>query len=810
MAIAGRTGDRSRQRKYFALLIACTGIAFGDFPTAFAQPAPTGTPDGLVTLDIPPQPLAEGLTQFGQQSGLQVSVKADPIQGVSTSGVRGTMSPAEALQRMLAGTGFTFVLTGGTVTLAKLPSSSMNGDNTAQLPAVVVTGQRDSLPPAYAGGQVARGASIGLLGDKDFMDTPFSVVSYTAKTVRDEQAKSVAEVLTSLDPSVRAAIGSSNRYDALTIRGFRVENGDMSINGLYGLVPDYRVNPAPIERIELFKGPSALLNGMTPSGSIGGNVNLVTKRATDDPLTRLTTEYQSNTHFTGLVDVGRRYGDQKEFGVRFNGTFGGGDTTIDRQWTRNGSAALGLDFRGDRLRLSADMIYQNDYMQGASRGYTPVPGIQVPAAPDPRINLAQSFDYARAQSITGIVQAEYDISADTKVFGLLGTNFFDYDKREAPGATLLDYYGSASSTSTFQAGKSHAFTGQAGVRTRFDTGPIGHEVAVSGSLLQQTAWLGQTSYASYSTNIYAPTLLAGLAPTASFGQGLSSTNLLQSVAISDTLSAVDGKIQLIVGGRQQQVESTSYAPTSGAISANFTGEALTPSVALLVKPTTEFSFYGSFIQGLSPSASPPAGAANPNAVFPPSKTTQFEVGAKLDLGRFGATFAAFQISQPSGIVDPITKIYSIDGEQRNRGIELSMFGEILPGFRTLSGVTFLDSRLTSTQGHLNDGKFAVGAPLMQANVGFEWDTPFAHGLTAIARTTYTSEAYVSADNTQKVPAWATLDLGLRYAMTIRNRPVTMRATVTNLLDSNYWIANPTGYVISGMPRTAWLSLSADF
>ncbi len=38
----------------------------------------------------------------------------------------------------------------------------------------------------------------------------------------------------------------------------------------------------------------------------------------------------------------------------------------------------------------------------------------------------------------------------------------------------------------------------------------------------------------------------------------------------------------------------------------------------------------------------------------------------------------------------------------------------------------------------------------------------------------------------------------------------LRANVTNLLDSNYWIANPTGYVISGMPRMAWISLQADF
>jgi len=802
---------RRRRRNRLAILAACTGVALGNaVPDVFAQPAPENAPTTRA-FDIPAQSLADGLTQFGQQSGWQVSVGADLIRGLSTQGVNGTMPPAEALQRLLAGTGFTYVLSNGTVTLQKLPASGPSNGDAVQLPPIVVTGQHaNDLPPTYAGGQVARGAGVGLLGNKDYMDTPFSITSYTEKTIRDQQARSVAEVLTNSDPSVRAAIGSSNRYDALTIRGFRVENGDIAINGLYGLVPDYRVNPAPVERIELLKGPSAFLNGMTPRGGIGGGVNLVTKRADDDPLTRVTAEYLSNARFGGLADIGRRYGDQKEFGVRFNGTFSGGDTPIDRQWVRSGSASLGLDYRGDRLRLFADVIYQNDWMQGASRGYTPVPGIQVPAAPDPRINLAQSFDYARSQSITGIVRAEYDISPNTMVFGAFGTDFFDYDKREAPGATLLDYGGSASSTSTFQTGRSQAFTGEAGVRTRFETGPISHQVAFSGSLLRQTAWLGQTTYGSYSTNIYAPTLLAGLNPVSSYPQALASTNLLQSLAIADTLSAVDGKLQLIVGARHQQVQSASYSPTTGATTANFIGGAVTPSVALLVKPMKELSFYGSYIQGLSPSTMPPAGAANPNAVFPPFRSTQYEIGAKLDLGRFGATLAAFQITLPSGVVDPVTKIFSIDGEQRNRGIELSAFGEVLSGLRVLGGVTFLDARLTQTQGHQFDGNFAIGAPSVQANVGFEWDTPFVPGLTALARTTYTSEAYVSADNSQHVPSWATLDIGARYATIIKGKPVVLRATVTNLLDNNYWIANPTGYVISGMPRTAWLSLSTDF
>jgi iron complex outermembrane receptor protein len=249
---------------------------------------------------------------------------------------------------------------------------------------------------------------------------------------------------------------------------------------------------------------------------------------------------------------------------------------------------------------------------------------------------------------------------------------------------------------------------------------------------------------------------------------------------------------------------------SGLETTHYDQSATSPSVALVVRPIKELSFYANYIEGLTPGPTPPSGAANTNAVFAPFKTKQYEVGTKLDLGGFGASLAAFQISLPSGATDPVTRIFSLDGEQRNRGIEFNTFGEVGPGIRVLGGVTYLDARLTKTEGHLHDGNRAIGAPEWQSNLGVEWDTPFLPGLTATARTIYTSQAYVSADNIQSVPAWMTFDIGARYATQLAGRPTTFRASLTNLFDKRYWIGNPTGYVISGMPRTLWLSMTVDF
>lgn len=758
--------------------------------------------------DIPAGPLAPALRSLASTAGVPLTFTADQADGRHTAGLKGRYTPRDAFSALLAGTGLAAVmLSNGGYVLKTAPGEAP----AATLPAVTVTGRRPyDLPEAYAGGQVGRGAQLGLLGNTDYMDTPFSVVSYTEQSIRDQQATSVAEVLTVSDSSVRASIGSGNRYDALTIRGFRVDNDELALNGLYGLVPAYRINPDPVERIELLKGPGAFLNGMLPWGSVGGSVNIVTKRAAEAPLTRFTAEYGSDSRAGGHLDVGRRFGERNEFGVRVNGAYRAGEPPIDGQSIRSGSGSLGLDYRGDKLRLSADVIYQDDWMRSAARGYTLLPGIEVPDAPDPKINLAQRFDKSSAQSLTGLVRAEYDVSDRVTVFGAIGANRFDFDKQEAPGATIVNRKGDAVSTSTRQRGKTEAVSGEAGLRARIETGPISHQFVVSGNRLDSRSWQGSTQYADYATNIYRPARLdnAGT-PIGYTPESKTSASVLQSLAVADTLSFSDGLLQLTVGARRQNVNTRSFA-VSGETTSRYDQSATTPSAALVIRPNEQLSFYANYIEALTAGASPPVDAANAGQVFAPYRSKQYEVGSKLDFGAFGATLALFQIKVPSGIVDPVTKIYSLDGEQRNQGIELNGFGELARGVRLLGGVTWLNATQRHTQGGLNDGKRAVGAPDLQANLAVEWDTPFVPGLTLLGRAIHTSRGYASADNAQHVPAWTRFDLGGRYTANIAGKEMVLRATVTNLFDKHYWEANPTGYLISGMPRTLWLSVSTDF
>jgi iron complex outermembrane recepter protein len=796
-----------------AVRTACIGIALAGFAmSSHAQNAAPVVKAAPARYDVPAGPLSVALNRFAEQADILLSVPGELTAGKTSPGVRGAYDVDSAFNALLNGTDLEPVRQGdGSYSLRR---ASIAGAvvPTATLPTVTVVGKNagGATVTPYAGGQVATGAALGILGNRDYMDTPFSTASYTEKLIRDQQSTSIAELLTTTDPSVRAAIDSSNRYDALTIRGFRVENSEIALNGLYGLVPNYRVGPDPIERVELLKGPGALLNGMMPSGSVGGSVNVLTKRAGDTPLNRVTAEYESDSVFGAHADIARRFGPDNRFGIRINAARREGDTPIDEQFKRNTALSVGLDYQGEKLRVSGDVIYQDDWMRAAARGYTPLKGITLPGAPDPKINLAQDFSYSSSHSLTLMGRAEYDLTTNVTLYGAVGMNRFGYDKIEDPGATITNVLGDATSTSRYQEGRSHALSAEAGVKARFKTGPVDHQLVVGGNRLDTTTWFGQNIYGTYATNIYSPVRLAGLgAPVSTSPEAKSADQTLQSVAVADTLSVAQGLVQLTLGVRRQQVESNNFA-VSGATTAHYDQGATTPSFAFVVRPIDQLSFYANYIEALTPGATPPADAANPSQVFAPFKTKQYELGTKLDLGSFGATLSLFQIEVPSGIVDPVSKVFSLDGQQRNRGIELYGFGEPVHGVRVLGGVTWIDAKLTKTAGGQYDGNHAVGAPSVQANVGAEWDTPFLPGVTVSGRLIYTGETYVSQDNSQHVPSWTRFDLGARYATQAFGRPVTLRANVTNLFNRYYWQANPTGYLISGMPRTFWLSLSTDF
>ncbi|CAA2156816.1 Ferrichrome receptor FcuA [Methylobacterium brachiatum] len=674
------------------------------------------------------------------------------------------------------------------------------------------TGAARGIVPAYAGGQVAQGGRVGLLGNTEAKKSPFSITSYTDTFVRDQQARTVSEAL-SRDPSVRATQTTGAPFDSFSIRGFpsgEGTSGEIAFDGIYGVAPSFRVFTDYAERIEVLKGPSAALSGVSPNGAVGGVVNVVPKRAGED-LTRVTLDYGSVARGGGQLDIARRFGPGREWGARVGGSLHGGDTPFARQSETTGVGALALDYQGERFRGWLYLLAQNDRFDAPLRPFQLRAGVPVPRAPDGRLNLTQSWEYSDIDDRGALLRLEYDLTDAVTLFADAGGAQTEVQRYFQSAPTILNARGDTTSTPQFYAMGIARSTVDGGARARFDTGAIHHALVVQASTYDEdTARQFPAGRGAYLSNIYAPRLAAYIPPPITAGRPRLSDSTLSGISVADTLSTLDEHVLLTVGVRRQRVEAHNYLANVGTLSSAYDKSATTPVVGLVIRPWDAVSLYANSIEGLSRGDVAPLAASNAGAILAPYVAHQIEAGVKLDLGRIGATFSAFRITRPNGEANPVTRSFAQSGEQRISGLEFSVYGEITPELRVLGGLSLLDGVLTRTATAANLGHVPVGVPDVQLNLGAEWDLPGLPGLTVDGAVIYTGRQFIDVANTQALPDWARLDLGLRYATVIDGRRTTFRANVLNATGTRYWTGVASfGTFFQGGPRTYLLSMSVD-
>ena len=681
------------------------------------------------------------------------------------------------------------------------------------LPVVTVigtaTGTAESAP-LYRGGQVARGGRLGMLGTVDLMDAPFNVTSYTDEVIENQQARSIPDVLAN-DPSVRSSVSSGSFYENVTIRGFGLGASEIALLGLYGLTPITRTSLAFAERIDVIKGPAVMLTGMPPGGAIGGTVSITPKRATDDPLYRLGTSFDSRSRAGLFADLGRRFGPDGAVGVRVNGVTRSGEGAVRDEDRKTNLGSLAIDYRSERLRLALDAYSQNEFQDGGTYGLTSSGQVPFRVPDSSRLMiLGQSADISDRMVL---LSGEFDINQNVSTFAKYGWHTTEVNAVRTRIMNLAvngDFRGAHAVQNT----RGEFQSGEAGVRLRLDTGPVRHRIVASVSRFDhENYFVGfNAATADYvSRNIYDPQPLPAPRqfPTAA-DRRLSAHTRLGSAAVADTMSFLDERILLTVGLRRQSIEVDNFNTTTGAVTTRYDKSATTPGFGLVFRPVRAFSVYANYVEGLirGPTAPSGQGLVNEGEVFPPYKAKQYELGAKTDWNGIGASISLFQIARPNSLTQD--NRFSLDGEQRNRGIELNLFGEVRRGVRVLGGLAFMDAEITKASS-ANAGNRAYGIPSRQANLGAEWDLPFAPGLTVSARMLHTGPVYLNSANTVSLPSWTRWDVGARYALRMAGKPVVLRANIENLADRNYWMGNDTENWLSvSAPRTFMLSASVDF
>ncbi|MFP5295724.1 MAG: TonB-dependent receptor, partial [Alphaproteobacteria bacterium] len=450
------------------------------------------------------------------------------------------------------------------------------------------------------------------------------------------------------------------------------------------------------------------------------------------------------------------------------------------------------------------------------------PAGAVPAPPAADANFAQPWTYTDEEQLFGAARGEFDLNDDVVAWAALGGRRGEEENRLANPRAQAD--GALSAYRFDNLRRDTVWSGDVGVRADLTSGPVGHRLVASASRVQSRSENAYafSDFAGFAGDLYAPVVVAPPAPDFFVGGDMDDPNVTErvensSIAIADMAAFLDGRLLVTAGLRHQSIETRSYDYNTGAPLSSYEGDAITPAFAVVYKPSERISLYANYAEALVPGQTAPAVSGgvpvdNAGEVLDPFRGEQAEVGAKYDGGVFGGSISLFRLTLPSAFVE--NNVFAANGEQENRGVELSLFGEPVEGLRLLGGVTLLDAELTRTAGGTYDGNAPIGAPELQGNLNVEWDVPTVVGLTLEGRAVHTGPQFVDAANTVELDSWTRFDAGVRYAFEAGGRPLTVRARVENLGDEDQWVAvggyPGANYLTLGAPRSVSVSISADF
>ncbi len=679
--------------------------------------------------------------------------------------------------------------------------------------------------------QVLSGGNLGALGNLKGLDTPFNIRTYTSSLILNQQSRTLGEVLLN-DPAVRTTYGFANYSETFVIRGFETKSGDVALDGLYGVAPDQIVSPQLYEKVQVLNGPSAFLFGAAPGGSAqGGNINLEFKRAKNKPITRITADYTGSSMGGGAIDIGRRFGRDKAFGLRVNVAGRRGTTSVDRERRHSLVAGAAFDWHdpSKHTRVAIDLDYENEGVNAGRLGvFFPYRSnssnpIAVPRPPSPSTNYAQPWSYTDLKYIFGKLKAEHDFGDHLTVyvnFGALGGD----EKGNYGNTTIINTQtGDAYNGGTNGPDQVTNESVQSGVRSNFETDPIKHEVNVGGSALwnrDATGYASTTDDTRQYTNIYDP-ILSPLPPpetdiSGNFGKSnLANRKRLWSLFFSDTVKMFDDRFSLTAGFRFQNIgiNTYDYQRDDGQSINRYSKGKISPIIGFVFHPTRHSALYFNRIGSLAPGLTARGNVVNKGQIFPPYATIQYEAGVKYDTGHFTTTIDVFQLNQPNGVNIPIgdsgKQLFVLNGTQRNRGAELNINGRILKGLRFNGGTSIIEATQLNTFDAPTEGKRAVGVPGYYINGNLEYDLPFVEGATVTGRVVQTGHQWVDQANTLRIPNWTRFDLGARWSFVVDHKALTARFGVDNIANARFWQSSFNGYLIPNLPRTFKLSVTAD-
>lgn len=584
---------------------------------------------------------------------------------------------------------------------------------------------------------------------------------------------------------------------------------------LNGGLPTAGVISSPTENkefIETLKGANALMFGIA---SPGGIVNLVTKRAGPKDVTSVSLSGNSFGQYGGAVDVGRRFGDGKQFGVRANLSATHYENGVDGGSGHGEFASIAADWRAsERLSFKFDLEhYSRDVVeQGLVAVLAPVKGlVQVPEPPDPTLLLSGPWALYTPVTDNAQIRADYALSPDWNLMAEAGrskssrsrfTNrVINYDIVTGNGTNRITITRNQRYLNEFYRAELDGKFNTAGL-----FGDMTHDLTLGVSSSERFASQPSSTNVNSPQNIYRP--IPQAEPAMPGTPPVDRPQLSKDIGVYAYDTVAIGQQWKLLAGLRKTFYEADNALADGS-SATRKSTTLSPAIGALYDINRNLTLYASFMKGLEETGSAPVGTVNQFEILPPAEATQVELGFRAAYRGVSANVALFDIKRANALTDPATNVFLLDGNNNFRGVEATLSADV--GAWIFSGAgQYLKAEQEPERNFTLKGKRPENTPKFTGNLGARYKVAELKGLTLNAGLNYVGPRFVNALNQGSIPGVTLLTAGANYATRVAGYRTSFQLNIDNLANKRYWNSVSSGAYGAGMERSLRFSAKLDF
>ena len=599
------------------------------------------------------------------------------------------------------------------------------------------------------------------------LDTPKSVSVISKQLIEDTQVTTLADALRTVPGiTLGAGEGGNPNGDRPFIRGYSSESS-MYVDGVRNSTSQNREMFA-VEQVEVTKGSSSAMGG---GGSIGGNVNMISKVAKKGDALEGSIAAGTDSYARITLDGNKDFGNGIAARVAVLGHMNEKAGQHDgAEYQRVGiapSITFGLD-TATRATLSYYYLQSDDIPDSGVPYNNPFKSTSSSAKFNGNgepISVKQGIyygikdrDFQKQENHIGTIKLEHDLSenltlTNTAVYSKSKNNYSwtqpDDSKGNFYNSTTGELNGKIWQRSNSRITDTDSFTDQLSLTGKFNTGSLKHSFNTGVEYSYQESDKGtykssDTSNGKCDASTAICTTVINPNPSKAWTGSLTPIRA-QTTTTSENVSLyfldhidLTSKWLLDFGMRWDNFDSEIYynKTVSGKNSTTYAGTKYESNSSfwswnggLTYKPTLNSSVYFNYATSSNPvgvdqgDGNESLGSTEQVNNLKPERAQTFEIGTKWDLfhNKLNATAAIFRTEKQNTRVSIDANTSANVGESKVDGIELGLNGKITDKWGISVGYTYLDSELTKAayNAQTTEGKRLPNVPQNSATL---WTT----------------------------------------------------------------------------------------